>query len=85
MYLIPAPEVGVLEYRVVTVAGLDYKECSKRAHHCAAWKFIPDSLMSNQKIKEARTQGDCSGHCSGPSHHCSIVCMCDLNEQCVNA
>lgn len=41
MFVLPAPENGILENKVVRVGDLDYVETQKRGHNCVAFKWLP--------------------------------------------
>ena len=41
LFIIPAPEIGIMEYKMVTVEGLTYMETVKRGQMCEAFKFFP--------------------------------------------
>lgn len=38
---VPAPEVGILETRLIVVSGLSYKETTKRGENCIGFKWVP--------------------------------------------
>jgi hypothetical protein len=40
VFVIPAPEKGILEYKVVVVEDLTYLECVKRGANCPAFKWV---------------------------------------------
>ena len=41
LFIIPAPEIGIMEYKMVTVEGLTYREVAKRGQMCEVFKFFP--------------------------------------------
>ena len=41
LFIIPAPEIGIMEYKMVTVEGLTYMETVKRGQMCEVFKFFP--------------------------------------------
>lgn len=44
VYVVPAPEVGPLEFRKVIVDNLSYKECILRGTHCVSFQWIPKGV-----------------------------------------
>ncbi|MGM9512429.1 hypothetical protein ACS5NO_32150 [Larkinella sp. GY13] len=40
-FLVPDPEAGILEFKVVVVENIGFKETVKRGQTCEAFKFIP--------------------------------------------
>jgi len=83
LFLVPAPENGILESKVIAVPGLKYVEASKRGQNCEAIKWIADEVMSPAEIEKMRP--DCSIHFCGPPPHdwCPLGCMCGLGNWCV--
>lgn len=41
LFSIPAPEVGILEFKTLTVENLTYTEAVKRGSNCVAFQWIP--------------------------------------------
>ena len=41
MFIVPVPEVGILETKVVRVGDLDYVDTRKRAETCVGFKWLP--------------------------------------------
>lgn len=41
MFMIPAPEIGILEYRIINVADVSYRETVKRGENCKAFQWLP--------------------------------------------
>jgi hypothetical protein len=54
IFLIPAPDKGILEYGGVIVPGISYIECVKRGQNCAGFKWIADTHMSHKDIMNER-------------------------------
>lgn len=40
IFEVPAPEIGILEYKTVHVDGLTYHECMKRGANCNSFQWI---------------------------------------------
>lgn len=78
IFLVPAPEKGILEKKAVLVQGLTYLECSKRGENCIAFKWIADKVMTFKNIQKRRLLcGDycgSSGRCSDRTCICSVTC-----------
>ena len=41
LFLVPAPERGILEWSKTLVTDISASEASKRAQHCAAYQWVP--------------------------------------------
>ena len=89
LFLIPAPEIGILETRTVTVDGLTYKETVKRGSNCLAFQWIPSgishTLSSGKALAIQSPQDidlvalDCTSSRCKPSG-CPMGCFCYSNE-----
>lgn len=75
LFLVPAPENGVLEYRTVAVANLDYSECVKRGHTTVAFSWIAKSVLSFEEIQ--RKKHLCRGFCRFAGGGCPPGCICN--------
>lgn len=75
IFLIPDPERGILEERVVMVDNITYMETAKRGANCVAFKWIPYSLYSKDEIIQKRLS--CSDH--GCASGCPGLCYCSSN------
>lgn len=82
MFKVPAPELGILEYKTVYVEDLSYKECSKRGKSCVAFKWIPKGYTTEYKGKKYtfnNTQDILTFPCEGDSclrGSCPQPCWC---------
>ena len=78
IFLVPAPELGILEVRKIIVEDLSYIETCKRGQNCINFSFIPHEIISGAEIKEKI----CKGYC--PSSTCAIGggCAC-YNYECI--
>ena|ERR1700692_3895673 len=70
LFLVPAPEIGILEYRKVLVENLSYAETIKRGANCKAFSFVPQDLMTTDQLRAKF----CYGACPGPD--CDNGCIC---------
>jgi hypothetical protein len=83
LFVVPAPEYGVLEYKVVPVADISYKDCLKRGSICESYRWVPKgySVTTSEGSREINTiddikklkQFDCS---SNPCPSCPMGCTC---------
>jgi hypothetical protein len=78
LFLVPAPEKGILEYKVILVPNLNYHESVKRGSTCHAFKWIPDSLMTWEELSKKRDTMECRDHLCFPrtDEDCPPFCMC---------
>lgn len=51
-FLVPAPEIGILEYKSIEVKDLAYRECVKRGNNCVAFLWIPYGITLNDGQKK---------------------------------
>ncbi len=76
LFLIPAPDKGILEFGGVIVPHISHSECAKRGETCIAFKWIADSYKSYEELMKERaaTRGclnpDCIGTCT------DLTCIC---------
>ncbi len=75
LFLIPAPEKGILESKVVLVQDLTYEEAVKRGENCQALKWVPEQLKSFQALVKERAA--CAGWCGPNGSWCTTGCVCD--------
>jgi hypothetical protein len=54
LFLIPDPEAGVFETKVVTVKDITYPETVKRGEACQAYQWIAAELLSYEQIQQQR-------------------------------
>jgi hypothetical protein len=74
IFLIPAPEIGTLEYKTINVPNLTYFDCAKRAHNCFAFQWVANDHVSLAEIE--KTQASCSGFCNYAGGYCPPGCIC---------
>lgn len=53
IFVVPAPDVGPLEFTVKMVPSLTYEECVRRGFHCPVFKFIPEKLTGFSELLES--------------------------------
>jgi hypothetical protein len=75
LFLVPDPEAGTFEEKVVTVESITYKDCSNRGQNCLAFKWIPQGYMSLTEIQEARVTA-CRNRRCRTSRDCQQFCIC---------
>lgn len=79
LFLVPAPQIGILEVEVVIVQDLTYSECMKRGNMCVAYKWIPTTIMGHDDIVKNRQSesSQCSiYYCEEASDCPSTYCIC---------
>lgn len=86
IFLIPAPELGILEYKTVNVTDLSYRETVKRGENCKAFQWIPFGIevKGTNKSYAIKSLKDfesidirCNDSCRGG---CPFGCMCWVGE-----
>jgi hypothetical protein len=80
LFLVPAPELVILEEKVVEVENLELNETIKRANNCIAYKWAPYSMVSKLKLKDIKPQG--CRWCGNRRGWCSRVCPCGNGNYC---
>jgi hypothetical protein len=74
MFMIPAPEIGVLEYKIINVPDLNYRETVKRGETCKAFQWLPYGIHVQGKNKSMQINNiedfesleiDCNDSCRG--------------------
>lgn len=80
VFLVPAPELGILEYKTVNVPRLTYRETVKRGEHCVAFKWISIGEASINAID--KSQQGCAGFCNFAGGQCPFGCMCGPGNFC---
>lgn len=82
LFLVPDPEKGVMESKVVVVKDLTYEEATKRGINCEGIKWLANNLISHNDIVEERKS--CVGEWCGPNRNwCRWPCMCGNGNFCV--
>lgn len=80
LFLIPAPEKGPLEWKVVAVKDLSYKDAVLRGTNCEALKWIAYAVLSHAQFEKARSV-DCSNYLCDSDGTCpSITCICSSGQ-----
>lgn len=94
LFLVPAPELGILSERVVSVDGLTLVETAKRGIGCVAYMFLPhglelDGAKGKYVVTNARDLEENKWPChvlscsSFPEHHsCMPPCFCGSFNAC---
>jgi hypothetical protein len=80
LFLVPDPEAGVLEEKVVLVHNLTYEECAKRGDNCIAYKWIPAAFKSAEEVLKER--GSCGQWCGPDRDWCPWGCFCGSGNYC---
>lgn len=82
LFLVPDPESGILENRVVYVEELTYVEVAKRGQNCVAFMWIPKGFMDAQEVRNQRER-NCRHYWCGPNRDwCPIGCFCGWGNYC---
>ena len=78
VFVVPAPELGPLDVRVILVRDLTYAECVRRGSLVRAFKFVPYRLIDPDELPEMLASG-CGQSCGGgdPIRYCPHFCPCD--------
>lgn len=81
-FLIPAPDVGILESKVVWVDNISRTEAEKRAANCFAFQWAPKGMPISVNGKATKVDlidelmlADCTSKKCSPSG-CSMGCYC---------
>lgn len=78
LFLVPDPEAGILEVKVVVVKDLTYQETSKRGITCQAYKWIAEKYLSYEQILQQLN--GCPGYCINSNTNCKSMggegCKC---------
>jgi hypothetical protein len=86
IFVVPAPEHGVLEWKTVEVDDISYSECKKRGANCESFQWIPkgitttagDKSVTINSIADLSVLRDyCDDSCRGG---CPMGCVCFNNE-----
>lgn len=81
LFLVPDPESGVLEEKVVSVDGISYEECAKRGDNCLAYKWFPAGYRSAAAIQSERAR-TCGQWCGPDRDWCPGMCFCGRGNYC---
>jgi hypothetical protein len=55
LFLVPAPAVGILEWKTVIVENISYEECAKRGENCEAYQWIPHVFVWSYPDKSGKS------------------------------
>ena len=81
LFVVPAPELGILETRIILVENLPFGECARRGSNCIAFKWIPQGYKTAVEIKKIRAR--CSDNWCGPNDSwCPELCFCGSGTYC---
>jgi hypothetical protein len=82
MFLVPAPENGILETRTVIVADLTHTDARKRGENCLAFQWVPDDMMKHSEVSAFFAKSDderalfCNDFCNFAGGRCPVMCWC---------
>jgi len=81
IFLVPAPEVGILEYRTVVVKNTNYDDVRKRGANCIAFKFLPHEFVAEAEVtamfaNERERSRRCIDFCNFAGGRCPWGCWC---------
>lgn len=76
MFIVPAPDLGILEWRELLVENLTIEETEKRGFNSEAFQWVPHELMSFHDIR-SRPEPRCGGDCDDRPR-CPIACWCTI-------
>jgi hypothetical protein len=78
LFLVAAPEKGILEYQVVMVSDLPYEECVKRGSNCFGFKWIAHSFKTKEQLEKSKRDAPCQAYkCPDNPSECPDHCVCD--------
>ena len=93
IFLVPAPEKGILEVKTVVVENVSFRECVKRGANCIAHQWVPRGFEWTHTTSDGQSHAfrfdskadieKAQMFCSQDEHICpdSVcklpVCMCD--------
>jgi hypothetical protein len=73
LFVVPAPENGVPEWKIVRVPNLTYRECVKRGANCGAFQWVANSVKTYDELIKVM----CTHSCPGSGYTCDqIGCTC---------
>lgn len=75
IFVVPAPDIGPLEFAAKMVPCLTYAQCVRRGFHCPVFKFIPEKLAGFKDLLEVAA-GCAGGNCSQNITRCLAPCAC---------
>jgi hypothetical protein len=98
LFLVPAPEFGILEWKTVVVEDMSYVECAKRGANCKAFQWIRTGFVVNLSTKDGKklslpvsSRADLDAlrnNCAaiqpfcGPGVFCVAGCWCNYQMMC---
>jgi hypothetical protein len=88
MFVVPAPEIGILEHKTVVVPGLNLLECEKRAATCKVFQWIPLGIEAEAggKMFKISSESDLKAYlealaCDDCRGGCKMGCNCSRPGQ----
>jgi len=93
LFVVPAPEKGILQTRVVIVENISYAETRKRGYNCIAYQWVNKGLewtytsrqgagvkiVLDSKAAIEKAQNSCVGKFCAGVGGCDPGCFCDDN------
>ena len=76
LFGVPAPDNGILEWRIIKVRDLSYRECLKRGANCVAFQWVANSVKSFDDLSKTVCTDSCPG---GDCDQVGCTCM---NTEC---
>jgi hypothetical protein len=73
VFLVPAPDIGPLEFRKILVPNIGYRETAKRAVGCPAFKWIPSHLGTQEQLVTLSCE---SISCVSSDDCLGLACLC---------
>jgi hypothetical protein len=91
LFLIPAPEKGIYEFKKIIVPDISLSETAKRGLNCEAFKFIPYGMefettkgkFQINSIKDIEEFYCFEYACVGTNPYCPSPCFCSYLNGCV--
>lgn len=88
LFVIPAPDLGILETRTLVVPDINYTECTKRAANCKAFQWIPSGMQVKEGGKDfvLSSSDDLRAYlevlaCDDCKGGCKMGCNCSYSGQ----
>lgn len=87
IFVIPAPDIGILEYKIVYVDGLSYTECMKRGANCESFPWIAYGFTYSTEEHEVKFSGIdeiksySRKNCPACGSSCPMGCVCFTGDK----
>ena len=90
VFLVPAPHIGPLEYRVTIAPCLTYAQTARRGFNCEAFEFLPEECITlkdfavmasgcgGRSCSQFQKATDCTPGCSCKNGYCIPMLARDL-------